>query len=405
MTKQMGKTKFDVPPPVSAAEHHGIYPTLNHDDRARLNFVSACNRLVASTITPGNALTYESQVLPKFKAANGREPENRSEVRRTMNNNAFHSMWSATRRNLMEVRQQAGAAAVLRQLDELAAKAKDFNTKNDNLQLNSDIDIPPYVAEVDHHCMPGSYYRELVPGDVSPAANYDAGFFVTTGGTVGVLNDGAGKAIASWVRDYICKTTPEFKPKRVLDIGVAVGHSLVPIAQAFPDTEFVAIDVSAPMLRYAHARAQSLGVTNIQFIQMSGEDLSAFEDESFDWVQTSIFLHELSAKSLPKLLGEAFRVLKPGGLTLHLEQPQYEDDMPVFEQFMRDWDAYNNNEPFWTAMHSIDMDQALIDSGLKPENLFHAAMRAEVDGQANASDQGGQDYGRNPAWHAYGATK
>ena len=396
--------KIEVPPPVTAATQHDVYPNMTQDERARMNFVSACNRLVASTLSPGNKLVYDTQVLPDFVAKTQREPQSRTEVRHAMNQNWFHNLWGATRRNLMEIRQQAGRAIVLRQMDDLAERAQKLNQDSDSLKLDDSLQIPAYVAEVDHHCMPGSYYTEFVPGDVSPAANYDLGFFVTTGGTIGTLNDGAGKSIANWVKDYIATKEPSYSPKRILDIGVAAGHSLIPIAQAFPDAEVVAIDVAAPMLRYAHARAKSLGVNNIQFIQMSGEDLSAFEDESFDWVQTSIFLHELSAKALPKLLGECYRVLKPGGLTLHLEQPQYDKNMPVFEQFMRDWDAYNNNEPFWTAMHSIDMEQALIKTGFKKDDLFHASMGAVVEKKVQ-SEKSGQDYGRNPAWHAYAATK
>lgn len=400
------KIAFDVPPPVTAAERHAVYPEMNHDERARLNFVAACNRVIASTLSPGNKLAYETQVLPSFEQSHGRAPENRREVRSAMNANPFHNLWGAVRRNLMEIRQQTGAALVLRQLNDLADRAQTLNEGDDNLVLNPTIEIPSYVADVDHHCMPGSYYRELVDADVAPAANYDAGFFVTTGGTVGALNDGAGKSIANWVKDCIATQKPDFAPVRILDVGTAAGHSLVPIAQAFPNAEIIAIDVSAPMLRYAHARAKSLGVTNIKFIQMSGEDLSSFDAQSFDWVQTSIFLHELSASALPKILDDIYRVLKPGGLTLHLEQPQYDENMPVFEQFMRDWDAYNNSEPFWTAMHSIDMEAALIASGFNESNLFHASMNAVVDqrpvGQGSGQDSG-QDFGRNPAWHCYGA--
>jgi ubiquinone/menaquinone biosynthesis C-methylase UbiE len=397
------KPVFDIPPPISAAQKHGVYPELNHDERARMNFLAACYRVVASTIAPGNKLAYETQALAQFTQQHERAPTTRHEVRKLMNSNPFHNMWGAVRRNLMEVRQQTGRAIVLRQIEELAQRAAKLNDQDSNLTLNSSITIPPYVANIDHHCMPGSYYTELVTGDVAPAANYDTGFFVTTGGTIGGLCDGAGLAIANWVKT----NASDFSPKRILDIGVAAGHSLVPIAQAFPDAEIIAIDISAPMLRYAHARAKSLGVNNIQFIQMSGEDLSQFSDSSFDWVLSSIFLHELSAKALPKILKEAYRVIKPGGLTVHLEQPQYDDSMPVFEQFMRDWDAYNNNEPFWTAMHSIDMKQALIDSGLQSENIFLAAMRGIINTTLFAESRLGQeeDYGRSAAWHAYGAWK
>lgn len=404
MAKTSSMQSFDVPPPVTAAQQHGVYPELDHDERARLNFLAACNRFVAASLSPGNQLAYESTVRPGFAAAHGRDPANRHEVRQAMNANAFHSMWSATRRNLMEIRQQSGAAIVLRQLDDLAARARALNEGDANLQLDERVAIPSYVAEVDHHCMPGSYYRELIDGDVAPAANYDTGFFVTTGGTIGPLCDGAGKSIANWVKEVIATQRPEFKPRRILDVGVAAGHSVLPIAQAFPDAQVVAIDVSAPMLRYAHARAKSLGVTNIEFVQRSGEDLAAFDSASFDWVQSSIFLHELSAKALPKLLRECFRVLKPGGLALHLEQPQYDDQMPVFEQFMRDWDAYNNSEPFWTAMHGLDLEATLVASGFHASDIFRASLTGVVDGATKtASQRANQDHGRAAAWHTYGA--
>ena len=156
-------------------------------------------------------------------------------------------------------------------------------------------------------------------------------------------------------------------------------------------------------MRYAHARAKSLGVNNIDFIQMSGEDLGEFEDQSFDIVMTSIFLHELSSKSLPKIMSEAYRVLKPGGLMLHLEQPQYTDDMPVFEQFIRDWDSYNNNEPFWSAMHEINLEDLMVDLGFNREDIQHAAMRAKST--AAGTIKAAEDFGRDAAWHAYVARK
>ncbi len=409
MTKNNSKkvdqsvASIDIPPPVTAAKRHEFYPEMRHDDRARLNYIMACYRMTANLLTPGNQHVYNSRVKPLFEAKHQRPPENRQEVRQAMNDDPYHSLWSALRRNLMEMRQQTGRHVVLKQNESLADKVAAFNHDSPDLELNDDLTIPSYVADVDHHCMPGSYYTELIDGDVSPAANYDLGFFVTTGGSIGGLCDGAGLAVANWVKEEF----PDFKPKRMLDIGVAAGHSLVPIALAFPDTEFTAIDVSAPMLRYAHARAKALGANNIKFIQMSGEDLSRFDDQHFDWVQSSVFLHELSARALPKILSESARVLKDGGLTLHLEQPQYDEAMPIFEQFMRDWDAYNNNEPFWSAMHATDLYEELEISGFARSDIFQAGIKAAPDPDiaTNSSKQLKEDYGRAPVWHAYGALK
>ncbi len=54
---------------------------------------------------------------------------------------------------------------------------------------------------------------------------------------LGRLTDGGGKAIAKWVQD----TYPEFKPKRILDIGCGLGHNTLPIALAYPEAEIIAI--------------------------------------------------------------------------------------------------------------------------------------------------------------------
>ena len=118
----------------------------------------------------------------------------------------------------------------LRQLDELEAKARQYNEGRDTLQLNPAIEVPRYQAAIDIHCMPGSYHGEERPGDVSAGANYDSGIFATTGGGLGALSDGGGQALVEWVK----KERPGWTPKRILDLGCTIGHNIVPLALAFP---------------------------------------------------------------------------------------------------------------------------------------------------------------------------
>jgi hypothetical protein len=120
-----------------------------------------------------------------------------------------------------------------------------------------------------------------------------------------------------------------------------------------------------------------------------------------------MFLHELSAKAMPRLLTEANRVMAPGGLIFHIEQPQYSDDMPLFEQFMRDWDAFNNNEPFWTAMHAQDLKQVMADAGFARDQQFTVGVRAVVDPEIfpPSPEDEEEDFGRAAVWNAYGAWK
>ena len=393
----------DLPPPYTALTRHPMMPRTRHDEAARFNFLIHFNRYLSGAIGSGNALAYERWVLPAFRAEHGRDPEHRYEIREAMNRDPWHRAWSALKRNSMEMRQHTGRQVVLRQLDELDAEARRLNAGSDLLELDDKVAQPSYQTAVDIHCQPGGYHSEERTGDVTAGANYDVGLFATTGGALGGLNDGGGQALVEWVR----RERPGWTPRRILDIGCTVGHNAVPIALAFPDTEVIGIDTAGASLRYGAARAAGLGVENIRFVQASGEDLSRWEDGYFDWVQTTMFLHELSASAMPRLLGEAYRVLAPGGLTLHLEQPQYSDDMPLFEQFMRDWDAFNNNEPFWSAMHGLDVKQVMARAGFPIERQFTAGVRAVVDPAIfpPSPDEDEEDFGRAAIWNAYGAWK
>jgi hypothetical protein len=73
------------------------------------------------------------------------------------------------------------------------------------------------------------------------------------------------------------------------------------------------------------------------------------------------------------IFSETHRLLKPGGVVLHVEQPQYAEGMPLFEQAMRDWDAFYNNEPFWATFRELDVFDYFKAAGFKEETFFHSA--------------------------------
>jgi hypothetical protein len=82
--------------------------------------------------------------------------------------------------------------------------------------------------------------------------------------------------------------------------------------------------------------------------------------------------------------------------------------MPLFEQAMRDWDAFYNNEPFWTKMHEIDLDSLMAKAGFAKGDLIHGGVAAVVDPKVfpqAAKDEKQEDYGRKAAWHVIGARK
>lgn len=390
-------------PSWNALTKHAVFPHANHDEVARLNFLTHLNVHLSTEILPGVRTAYEREVRPEFEISNGRQPETRHEIRQSMLQNSFFQMWSALRRNTMEMRHQAARAQVLRQIESLVDKVQALNKGDGNLVLNDAIDIPANVGSVDIHCQPGCYYEEYFENDVTVAASYDVGLFATTAGMLGGLSDGGGQAIGKWLLEQ----NSDFKPRRILDIGCTVGHNAVPLAQAYPEAEVIAIDVARPSLRYAHARAKALGVNNIQFVQANAEDLSDYSDQSFDLITTSMFLHETSHQAMPKILKNINRLLKPGGLMLHLEQPQYEG-MDLYQQFIRDWDSFFNNEPYWGPMHDLDLSAMFTQCGFNGEDMFEIGLVSLVDesifGKREKGDAG-EDYGRAPVWNAYGLWK
>ncbi|MDX1292988.1 MAG: class I SAM-dependent methyltransferase, partial [Hyphomonas sp.] len=366
-TGKSSETVYDGPPDYRVVGRHDVFPETTHDEVERINYLAHMNRHLSTRVMPGVKASYERSVEPEFRKRNGRDIQNRQEARKAMLGDYSYKFWSALRRATMEQRQQAGRWTALRQSERLARIADELTRDDERLKLNPNIKVPRYVAGVDHHCMPGSYHTEYFPGDVTNGANYDHAGFVTTAGLLGKYSDGGGQAVVAWVK----KNLPDFKPKKILELGGTVGHSSLPIAQAFPEAEMTVVDLGTPVLRYGLARAKSLGVDNISFVQASAEDLSMYPDASFDWIQTTMFLHELSSSALRNIFRETRRLLKPGGIVMHVEQPQYTEDMPLFEQAMRDWDAFYNNEPFWSRMHELDLDEQMEKAGFDRSKLIH----------------------------------
>ncbi len=356
---------YDGPPDHRAGLRHAVYPHLSHDETERFNYLAQVNHHLTERVAPGVEAAWKARIEPRFEAEHGRKPASRQEARKALLADPVFQTWSALKRMTMEQRQEAGRWAAVRQAETLAAGAAAL-ARQGQLALDPALPIPRYVSAVDHHCMPGSYHGELFPGDVSGAASYDSGIHVTVRGRGGALNDGIGRSLADWIK----QSFPEFKPRRILDLGVTTGHNLLPVAIAYPDAEVVGVDVAAPVLRYGAARASALGVDNVRFVQADASKLDQFESGAFDLVMSTMFLHELSLGALDDIFAESHRLLAEGGLMLNMEQPAYKD-MPVFEQTMRDWDALYNNEPFWTTLHDLELDDHFVAAGFARERLVH----------------------------------
>lgn len=376
---------------------HAVLPQATHDERARFDAIAHFGRFLAGSVVPAVQTAYERRASVAYRRQHGHEPADRAEASEALSADPSYQAWSALRRGLMENRQLAGRLVVLRQAETLAARARELNADQPTLKLDPSFTPPRYLSEVDIHCMPGGYITERMADDISGPANLDVGLFGTVFASMGPYNDGAGRGLIEWLEE----NHPTFRPRRIIDLGCGLGHTTVPLARAFPDSEIIAIDAAAPMLRYGHARARSLGVGNIRFMQADAAQVP-LEAGIADFVFTSMMLHETSRSALPRILRECARLLRPGGLTLHIEQPPYRG-RPPFEQAMRDWDGRFNNEPFWSGLHETDLRRELAAGGFEPEAIFESQMRAPPAGAGTEGERRQEDYGRTPRWYVAGA--
>jgi SAM-dependent methyltransferase len=242
--------------------------------------------------------------------------------------------------------------------------------------------VPNYVTAMDIHCMPGGYAGHDDSAGAELGALYDRGVFLYTMGYAGPLNDDMGRSVCNYIKRHY----PNFKPRRILDLGCTVGHSTLPFKTAFPDAEVWGVDVAAAQLEYAHARAGALGL-DVNFAQMNAEK-TEFESGSFDLVVSHILLHETSTRAMPRIFDECQRLLSPGGLMIHADLPPF-PKMDDFSQFLMDNETWYNNEPFWGAMREIDQESLAINAGFDAEGIvWDTAPMAIMEEMAGAQGYG-----------------
>ncbi|MBM4191851.1 MAG: methyltransferase domain-containing protein [Gammaproteobacteria bacterium] len=370
-----------------AFNQHAMQPTTDLDEQARQDFVSSLRAHLSARLMPGAYKVYENRVEPNFRASEGRAPNDHDEVRELMTQDPFYQFWSAMQRRSQEMLWDSVIDPTERQLDALIETSRKLaegatTTGRGSMRLDPNLNIPRYHTAVDIHLQPGGYHTEFTNDDIAAGVIYDKGINLYMGGALGPENNLMGDILLAYLREKY----PDFRPKKILDLGCAIGNSSVVWARAFPQARVHGIDVAAPVLRYAHARAEALGVA-IDFSQQNAEKTD-FPDSSFDLVLSHIVLHETSRSALPKILRECHRLLSPNGLMLHLEIPR---GKTIIEKFMHNWESYNNNETFSRFMTNIDLTAEALKGGFVADCVT-------VDEFAPKLDIAQMNYAENFLW-------
>jgi SAM-dependent methyltransferase len=344
---------------------HDLKTPHDRDSLARQDFISSLRGFILNDMASGMRARFEDAVAPAFARQEGRPPQTQDDVHAAMRKDLYFKFYSAVRYNAQEMVWRSVIPSVEAALPALTQKIDQLSKAGGgSLTLDPALDMPENVAGLDVHLMPGGYVSTETP---AAGAVYDNGLAVFSAGFMGPHLDDIGLSMSNYVKHRF----PDFTPARILDCGCTVGHNTAAWASTFPEAEVHGVDVSASALRYAHGRAQSLGLP-VHYHQMDATDLT-FEDASFDVIFTSMFLHELSVKDIKRFFAEAHRVLRPGGMLINMELPPNRELQP-YDQFYLDWDCYYNKEPYYRAFRDQSPEDLVEAGGFARSGYFQFAV-------------------------------
>ena len=137
------------------------------------------------------------------------------------------------------------------------------------------------------------------------------------------------------------------KNKDILEIGCGGGQNAIVLKTwgARP----VGLDISQEQLKHARKLAKKEGV-EVQFVHGNMENLSRFENESFDIILSAFGMGY--SENLTKTIRETYRVLRKNGLLVFAEvHPIAERGRPIRHGKARAWkmlDYFNREKHKWT---------------------------------------------------------
>jgi ubiquinone/menaquinone biosynthesis C-methylase UbiE len=147
---------------------------------------------------------------------------------------------------------------------------------------------------------------------------------------------------------------------RLLDIACGTGRLIAAACAAFPRLNMLGLDLSEEYLH--EARRQVGRRPNVRFLLAKGEALP-FADSSLDCVTSTFLFHELPPKIRRTVAREMARVLKPGGIYIHMDSLQI-GDIPEFDDLLRGFPRFFH-EPYHGSYVEEDLAGLFGQAGLE----------------------------------------
>ena len=337
----------------------GHYPALsNRQDEAYVDFIRDARNLLhhaqQKPITEYSIAILESENLPVDAS-----PDTvKTATDRLMQDNALRNYYRVKRTYQESFWDRIETSFNRRRDDLLSDLAKAEETGPGSVEIDSDLKIPEYASS-EIHLQPGGNMNEDLAGYI-----YDHGMMVFLGGIGN--NDQAHKMFA-----FGAAEPEDGNIKRILDIGCGAGAMTMALKEKYPDAEVIGIDMSAPMVRYAHKRSLENGL-DITFKQMPAEALD-FEDGSFDLIVANLLFHELPVSVSKQVTREVHRLLRNGGV-FHLFDFPGDKNKNAYAMFFVEMDGADNGEPFLPGFIRSNFEDIMLELGFEMHKNFDPNM-------------------------------
>jgi ubiquinone/menaquinone biosynthesis C-methylase UbiE len=148
------------------------------------------------------------------------------------------------------------------------------------------------------------------------------------------------------------------RPMKLLDVACGTGHLLRMLGKALPDARLFGLDLSPQYI--ARARETLPREMDVSLVCDDAEKVP-FVDGHFDAATNLYLLHEVPRDVRDRVLGEMFRVVRPGGLAIVADSLQFHDAPELTRELRAFPERFH--EPYYEEYAGQDLAELVSSAG------------------------------------------
>ncbi|MBU6229848.1 MAG: methyltransferase domain-containing protein [Cyanobacteria bacterium REEB459] len=152
-------------------------------------------------------------------------------------------------------------------------------------------------------------------------------------------------------------------PRAILDLGCGVGLSSETLQVSYPEAKVAGIDLSPYFLAVAQYRQHHSPSPSPITWHHGAAEHTGLPSASYDLVSACLVFHELPQSAARAIIGEARRLLRPGGhlaiMDMNPASPVYRTMPPLLKTLLK------STEPYLDEYFSLNLEATLVELGFE----------------------------------------